>query len=439
MATARTARRLWVRNLADEARRSLFVLPAVMVASAAVVGELLAQFDDSLEPGQLPGWLESSEENARAILAAIAGGTITAATVVLSFTLVAVQLASSQYSPRVLGRFLADRFQQVVMGIVFGTFIFSVVVLRELEATVGPPEPLPQLATAVAVLLAVASLLAVLASIDHTARSLQVEAIAERVSGAAVGIARERFPECDRPSPPPARPDRPDDVLAVEATSTGWVQQLADHAMLSALPPGATAELLVSVGDPVLEGTPFAYVWPVPDDPGMVEKAFQLAADVGPTRTMLDDVGFGVTQLVDIAARALSPAINDPYTAEEIVLRITPLLVELGTRDLTAPEIRDDDRLLVPAPHTTFADHLELAFGSIRWHAREQPRVLATLVRQLAQVRDEVARRSPGMDLDPLTSQTATLLDELHRLAPPDAERVRRAAREAGWDDLLEP
>ncbi len=433
MSNVTSAAGLRRRHLADEASRSLFVLPAVIVLASAVVGEVLSEIDDRLEPGDLPGFLESTQESARTILGAIAGGTITAAAVVLSFTLVAVQLASSQYSPRTLGRFLADRFQQVVMGVVFGTFTYSIVVLRELE-DVGPRAelPAPQLAAFGAIIFAIAALLAVLGSIDHTARSLQVESISERVATQSVAIAREEYPLPEvQPPPPEPPPTPPADALVVRAPITGWVQQFVPAAVASCLPPGTTAVLKVAPGAHVTVDDPVLVVWPAPD--AKVADALRSVIDLGPTRTMQDDVGFGIQQLVDIAARALSPAVNDPYTAEEVVIRMVPVLTELAVRDLTPRPLVVDDRRVLPAPAWDFDRHLDLAVGSLRWHAREQPWTLAVIVTQLGRLRDEALERRADVDLGPVEHQARVLLEELHRLAPPDAERVREAARAAGW------
>lgn len=426
----RTTGQVRRRHLGEEIRRSLFFVPAMLVVASVALGAFLSEIDDRLEPGDLPGFLETTADSARGILGAIAGGTITAAAVVLSFTLVAVQLASSQYSPRTLGRFLGDRFQQVVMGVVFGTFTYCIVVLRQVDsAGVGAEEPGPQAATTVAVLFAIAALLAVLASIDHTARSLQVESIAERVAKSALAIARDLYPLLDGPAAPPATlPEPPAEVLVVPAHDTGWLQQLPPRAVASSLPEGSTAVLHVAVGGYVVEGRALVTVWPVPARPDEVIEALEDAADIGPTRTLQDDVGFGVTQLVDIAARALSPAINDPYTAQEIILRLGPILIELVTRDLTFRPVTEGDRIAYPAPGWAVEDYLDLAIGNLRWQAREQPRVLATLVEQLGEV------RNAAIDPAPVEAQATVLLDELHRLAPADAERVRARARAAGWD-----
>jgi uncharacterized membrane protein len=270
----------------------------------------------------------------------------------------------------------------------------------------------------------------VLASIDHTARSLQVESIAERVSQLTIHIARQRYPLLTDGRPaPPATPDPPADAFVVRAHRTGWVQQLSLEAVAGAVPDGTTAVLALTVGDHVAEGDPVAHLWPSTPDPKRAAHILDEVIDLGPTRTMQDDVGFGIIQLVDIAARALSPAINDPYTAQEIVLRLTPILRELLTRDLVELPVRRGDRHVFPAPGWTVEDHLDLAIGSLRWHAREQPRVLTTLIEQLGDLRRVAA------DPAPVEHQAEVLLAELHRLAPADADAVRRAAARAGWPD----
>ncbi len=214
----------------------------------------------------------------------------------------------------------------------------------------------------------------------------------------------------------------------VPAHRTGWVQQFPLRAAVDCLPPGTTAIRHVVAGGHVAEGDPLATVWPMPARPAEVIRALQDTCDLGSTRTMQDDVGFGITQLVDIAARALSPAVNDPYTAQEIILRQTPLLAELVTRDLTLRPVTDGDRTIHPEPGWTAGAFLDLAVGSLRWHAREQPWVLITLIEQLGAV------RAVAVDKGPVEAEAAVLLDELHRLAPADAEAVRAAARAAGWE-----
>ena len=430
MSDERTAGQVRRRNLADEARRSLFVLPALIVLGSTVLGELLAEVDDRIDPGELPGFLETTQDSARAILGAIAGGTITAAAVVLSFTLVAVQLASSQYSPRTLGRFLGDRFQQVVMGIVFGTFTYCIVVLREIE-DVGPRAELPgpQLATTGAVIFAVAALLAVLASIDHTARSLQVESIAERVSRAAITIARDEYPLVDGPPEPPTPlPEIPDDSLVVPAHRTGWVQQFPLRAAVSGLPPGTTGDPSRGRRRPCGRRRPPGHGLA---DAGTTGRGHPGAA--GHLRPRIDAHHAGRRRLRDHPAGRHRrpgpvPAVNDPYTAQEIILRQTPLLAELVTRDLTLRPVTDGDRTIHPEPGWTAGAFLDLAVGSLRWHAREQPWVLITLIEQLGAV------RAVAVDKGPVEAEAAVLLDELQRLAPADAEAVRAAARAAGWE-----
>ena len=151
--------------------------------------------DRRFAAGDLPSFHSTTVDNARSILSTVAGGTISAAAVVFSLTLIAVQLASSQFSPRVVRGFVGDRFQQIVMGIVVGTFTYCLVVLRVVQKPLessGSGPFLPQVSIVVAVTLAVASLLAVLASIDHTAKSLRVGALLDQVATQTVSVIESR-------------------------------------------------------------------------------------------------------------------------------------------------------------------------------------------------------------------------------------------------------
>lgn len=122
--------------LRNRLAQSLFFVPFLLLAASILLAQITVQIDQSMAEDVLPNWFEVTVQSSRSILSTIAGGTITAASIVFSLTLVAVQLAASQFSPRVRG-FLGDRFQQLVMGTVVGTFSYSLMVLREVRS---PPK-----------------------------------------------------------------------------------------------------------------------------------------------------------------------------------------------------------------------------------------------------------------------------------------------------------
>lgn len=171
------------RSLVERFRTSLFGLPSVWIAGSVGLWLVMRELDDLFDPDQLPGVLETTVDSARALLGAVASGTIAAASVVFSLTLVAIQLSSNAYSSRVLRTFLRDRFQQNMMGIVLATFSYSLLVLRDVRGPIaeGGDAHVPSVSVTFAVILALAAILALLASISHTSQSVRVSRVSSSV------------------------------------------------------------------------------------------------------------------------------------------------------------------------------------------------------------------------------------------------------------------
>ncbi len=427
---------------------SLFFLPAVLVAMSILGAYGTLEVDRRFESSTLPAFLDTSVDNARTMLGVLAGGTITAASIVFSLTLLTVQLASSQYGPRSLHNFLGDRFTQVVIGVVMSTFSFCAVALRGVEGPTADTAPfVPRLTVATAWVLGVVALFAVLASINHTARGLRVATIANRVTDETLDVIRQRYGDVEEaPADPvsadddrtdadlPAALPAPPDALVVGSPSRGWVQQMSIRLMVSAVPQGSTLRLVVHTGEYVQEGQPVLLVTPTPDRPDDVRRQLHRAVVVGPHRTMQQDVAFGIIQLIDIALRALSPGVNDPQTAQEVFPRLTAIITELLIRDLTPRRVEDDGRVVIRTTELEHADFVDLAISSVRRAARTDPLVLAALVVALGTARDETQRRRPGADVGPLADQVSAILADLDGLAQPhDVAHVREAARRAGF------
>ena len=433
---------LRVRAVYERLTHSLFALPALFVLAAAVSAELLIWIDRWTDA---PDVLESTVDNARALLATIAGGTITVAAVVFSLTLVAVQLSSSQYSPRTLDTFLGDRFQQVVFGLVLGTFTYSLLVLRVVEAPRDGEPFVPGLSVAFATVLGIASLFAVIASINHTAKSLRVASLTSRITAQTIEIIRRRFGEEVAPAqlqsagtiPREIDDPLPDHAVVFGSPARGWVQQISGRALLDAVPAGSTVHVVAMVGDYLQRGQPVAYVAPPPSDLDDLLDELEGAMVVGPHRTLQEDVAFGIRLLVDIAVRALSPGVNDPHTAEEVLPRIGAILTELAVRDISSPRVTDGASALVRRRELSHRDYIALGIEPVRRHARSDPQVTAAVLVTLGNVRDEARRRHPAAHVDGVLEQAEILLSELHLMAT-DADRaiVHRAAEATGfgWD-----
>lgn len=435
---------LRLRRYGERFRQSLFFLPAIFVLGSIALGFATVAIDRSLSDGQLPSAASSTVDNARSILSTVAGGTIGAASVVFSLTLVAVQLASSQFSPRVVRGFLGDRFQQVVMGVVVGTFTYSLVVLRVVQEPLDDSnaEPfLPQVSVLIAILLAVLSLLAVLASIDHTAKSLRVGTLLDGIVAETVAVVEFRYPHRDSsdeersirlggtsvvPAPSEESSSTPDgdetdppaDALVVRSEVSGWVTQISLEGILEHAPERSTVVIESPVGTYLYPGSPLVSVWPVlADQRDHVETTLRNTLQIGPTRTLQQDVSFGTLQLTDIALRALSPGVNDPNTAIESIVRIGRVLSALLQHDLNTDSLSSDNRTIIRRGELSTHDYVDSALEPIRRYAKSEPVVLHSLVRTLGMAADTAKSRcETSVDVSSIEYQLdriAASLDDL--------------------------
>lgn len=434
---------LRVRAAGEGFRNSLFYLPSLFVLASVALWRGMLSLDTAVDRERLPDLVRFSEETAGPLLATIAGATITVAGIVFSVTVVAVQLASSQFSPRVLRGFLRDRFQQVVMGLLVGTFTYAMLTLG------SSAPPVPDLTVAMAVLLALIALLAILGSIDHTARNMVVGEIVRRISDETLETVRRELPLAhpgqgadgddgsERSAVPPGPP-----AVVVAAPWTGWVQQVDGGGILRDLPAGASARMEVRVGRFTVAGTPLVSVWPPTGGSGEELDADHLrevvddSFAIGRSRTMQQDVGFGLRQLADIALRALSPAINDPTTACEVVVHLGAVLREVLRRQPVARVLRDDQGRCLVRPHEVDPDgYVERSFGQIRLCARDHPAVHVAMLETLAMLRDDLGSAGLEARVEILRRQAALVVEEARHSTALDHEHERIRCLAASWPE----
>jgi uncharacterized membrane protein len=374
-------------------QESLFLLPALIVALGVGAAEFAGALDEAhVRP---PLALGMTTNAATWLLATIAGATITTAGVVFSLTVVSLQLASSQFSPRVLRSFIRDRLSQVVIGLLVATFCYSVLTLRRLDGAAH--EAAPAVSMTVAVLLTLATVLLIVAHVDHLARRLQVGQVVRVIANEGVHVleATVRAVRAERAGPAlPARPRTP--ALVVTARRDGWVTQASARHLLNAVPAGSTVWLETRAGAYIHRGEALCNVWPIPHNTDAVAARVAAVVRVEDVRTMQQDVDFTVRQLVDIGLRALSPAVNDPTTAVEVVLRLGSLLRRLLSTDLPAEVVVGDrGRCLIRPWQLRHEEYIDHAFDQLRQHAGSQTQVLAALLRVLRMLIDHV--RSVGV------------------------------------------
>jgi uncharacterized membrane protein len=343
----------------------LWFLPMLWAVGSMVAAIAIVEIDQATG-GDDPSWLVfgRGEASARQVLAAIAGSTIAFTGTVFSITIVALQLASTQFSPRVLRTFLRDRQSQHCFGVFVATALFSLMVLRE----VGSAEvAVPGLAMTVAFGLVVTSIFAFVYLVHHVSHSIRAVSIIDAVAAETRQSIRANFPDqLDDPLAEAAAPDGPPrQVIHLERGPGDFVGLDEDDLVAVASRHDCVLELLVTVGDYLPSGIP---VVAVHGGDGTVIPAEVLAhVGVGPERTLYQDPAFGFRQLTDIAAKALSPALNDPTTAVQCIDRIHDLLRRVVVRPLPSGRWGDaDGRLRLIVRHPTWEDLVRLAFDEIR-------------------------------------------------------------------------
>jgi uncharacterized membrane protein len=376
----RTVWRRW-QDFLEYGRGALWLLPSVAGVVALVIGWVLSSIDVG-DTGPL-GWVvfEGTPDDARTLLTVVSTAMIGVIATVFGLAVVALQLSSTQFSPRLVRNFLRDGVTQWVLAVFVGTFAYAAAGLYTVGLGAGGRvDRFPRLAVSGAMLLLFVSVAAVIAFADHLAHSLQIDsilAVSTRGTLRAIETAREGSDE--------APPVRPDHAVPVAALRSGYLQTLAPGHLLDYVEEhGVTVALVPRLGDYVVSGTPVAHLWATDPERVLpaghdVERAVATAVDLGFERTLQQDVGFGIRQLVDTACKALSPAVNDPYTAVQAVHHLSDILVTLASRTLGTVVIhRSDGTLVVPARR--FADYLASAVGPIRRYGAAEPTVAVALL-----------------------------------------------------------
>lgn len=386
----------------DSVRTQLWPLPMLGVGLAVVAGvglpRLDARVDDRLPSSATIYLFGGGAEAARAVLSAVAGSLITVTSLTFSLTVVTLQLASSQFSPRLLRTFTRDRFVHVTLAMFLGTFGYALTVLRTVRSGgEDQAEFVPQISVTVAFVLALASVAALVLFLAHLAREIRVETMLHTVHRDALDTVRTRLADVDQVGPPAPVP--PAAAVALTSTDSGFLVQVDEDELLAAAVEGGAVLLIDRApGSFLVAGTPVGASWahtgPTEEDRHVepdrrVELAKRVAAALrtGVERTQVQDVAFGLRQLTDVAAKALSPGINDPTTATYALGYASALLCELTGRDL-GPRLLTDEhgavRVVLHRPD--FADLLDLAVAQPRRYGAADPSVLARLAALLEEV-----------------------------------------------------
>ena len=402
--------------LVDSFRSRLWPVPAFGVVLAFLAGLAIPELDRVLDqqmPQRLADYIfGGGADAAREVLGAIATSLITVTSLTFSLTVVTLQLASSQYTPRLLRTFAADRFVQRTLALFLATFVYALTVLRTVRNVTGEAaEFVPQIAVTIAYLLAMASVLALVLFLGHLVRQIRIETMLEHVCADIKNTTHrlldrldDEHPEQDfAASPPPG-------ASLISAGSSGFLVEVDEQTLLAT---AVDADVAIwidrPVGSNIVAGVPVAFCWPAgrsapldKEQLAWLRKRVAGALSTGIERTAAQDIGYGLRQLTDVVVRALSPGINDPTTAVHALNSCSAVLCDLVEYRLGRLVLRDDDgapRVVLARPG--LPELLDLVFSQPELYGATDPAVLRRLLsmlRELAWVVNLPAQRQAITD-----------------------------------------
>ncbi len=412
---------------------TLWFVPTIFVTGGIFLGILLVAGDYFLGSplDLLPLFFAVQPSGARDMLAIIAGSSITVAGTVFSITIIALTLASTQFSPRILRNFMRDTGNQAVLGALVGTFAYCIVVLRTIRDGGGTGETfVPSTAVFFGVVLALASVGCLIYFIHHVAISIQATNIIASIAVETIKEIEKSFPAFSENSEISEREaelilGKP--AFSVLANTTGYVQNAdAGNLVTFATDHEVVLKMQRRIGQFTIEGLPILEVYSENSEiayEGSKVAEMQAMYDIGTFRTTEGDAAFGLRQIVDIALKALSPAINDSTTAVTCVDYLTSIMVCIAKRDSCPTYIFEDGALRLVVENQQFEDFFDLAFNQIRQNANGN---VAVILRQLNSV-NILSKVNTNLPLDSERRERHLLLQSQAKMLFEMAKRTIKA------------
>jgi uncharacterized membrane protein len=383
---------LLLRHVMYNLRGGFLVRPLIIALSLGVAGAFLSGAEETfpIVSQWVPRTLFPSHADpqvAQAILVAIAGSTMTVVSIVFAILLMTLTLASMQFSPRILTGFVRDRVTQWTLGVFLGTFSYC---MAALPAARSLPHPFAPVATVLgAMILAFACVCWLLFFIHHISQAISVNQIVHRIASETELVIDDLMPWPPR-SPRMAGPyplNTDQWKPAVINHASGYIR-FVDRNRLLALTKNYHVQVRVirRVGHYVPAGVPLLLA-SKPERVSGAADEFLAAFDIGPSRTLQQDVEFGVLQIVDIALRAISPAVNDPTSAISCIDQLSRIMIRFASREPATPLLFDPPGVVrVSLSWIDFEGLLKSAFDQIRLYAKGDVAVSLRLLRALSDV-----------------------------------------------------
>jgi uncharacterized membrane protein len=386
--------RFLLRQLAWELSHGLLARPAAitlvyaLLALAMLVAE--RQFPGLTAAATRIAFVTQEDvAGSQLILATIAGSMMTTISIVFAVLLMALSLASLQFSPRILMGFMGDGPTQNTLGVFVGTFLYCLLVLRTIHGAFVPAASIT-----VGMALAAIALGSLIYFIHHIAHGIHANTIVDRIASETIEVLDDEFPIAvgradthpeDTGPPPPV----PEDAADVESPASGYVQLVNRERLVElARKHGITIYQQHGVGEFAILGNPLVSITPASALTPEIADACASSFDLGPSRTLQQDVHFGIRQIVDIGLKAISPAVNDPSTTVTCIDHVARVLCRLARRRILPLEVRDPDtgRLLMVRRAITFQASLDLAFNQLRQYGKRDMAVSLRMLHALIEI-----------------------------------------------------
>ncbi|MBN9390068.1 MAG: DUF2254 domain-containing protein [Chloroflexi bacterium] len=380
-------------DLWDSIRYSYWFVPAILAILAAGLAFLTLQLDRQLDAATLASTgiiFNGGPGEASTLLSAIIGSMVTVSGTTFSIVIVALVLASSQFGPRLLRNFMRDFGNQMVLGTFIATFIYCLLVLRDVRSDTANPF-VPHLSVTVGVGLALVSVGVLIFFIHHAARSIQAPYVIKTISKDLDTSIERLYPQRLGQDPPLHKVDRVEEDIPADfeaqagqvySPGSGYIQAIDTRTLLHlAIKHDLLVRLIFRPGAYVMKGQEVALVWPPQKIDRSLKEKFSQCFILGNYRTQEQDIEFDLNQLVEMAIRALSPAINDPFTAMMCTDRLGEGLCRLAARDFPSPFRYDNaGNLRVITDNTDFPHLVKASFNQLRQYGKESVSVTVRLL-----------------------------------------------------------
>lgn len=389
-----------IQNILYQIRASFWFLPSLLASSAFILSFITTSIDKMVayRVDAQQWWIYGGgADGARTVLSVIAGSMITVAGMVFSITIVVLSLASSQFGPRLIRNFMTVRANQLVMGTFVSTFLYCILVLRTVNAS-ADARFVPGISVTIAIVMAITNLGVLIYFIHSVSESIQAQNIIARVCRDLDKTVDRIFPDkigqadvlvtvtnktdytipktCDR------------EVCNISAENSGYLQAVDNDALMNvAIEENLLIHLDYRPGDFITKGSVLVTVWPGTKVDDKLLDEINTVFILGPERTLEQDAEFAISQMVEIAVRALSPGINDPITAITCIDWLGVILCKLANRKMPPSHRYDEEnRLRVIRKTYSFQGLVDAAFNMIRQNSESITAVSIHLLETIATI-----------------------------------------------------